>query len=71
MVVGVKLTLAPPQTDRMTELLKPPLMLVVIVEVPLNPWATLSKAGDAETVNEPAAKLLQVRRSTLRTVRMK
>ena len=51
--LGLKLTVVPDGTaeaDRVMALLKPPLMLVVIVEVPGLPCWTLSEAGEAEMV---------------------
>src|SRR5271166_5136467 len=53
MVCGLKLTVVPvgtPEADRLIELLNPPLMAVVIVELPWFPCATLSEAGEGETV---------------------
>jgi hypothetical protein len=53
MVLGLKLTVVPagaPAADRPIGLLNPPLTAVVIVELPCVPCATLSDAGDAETV---------------------
>ena len=53
MVLGLKLTVVPagaPAADRLIGLLNPPLTAVVIVELPCVPCATLSDAGDAETV---------------------
>ena len=50
---GLKLTVVPvgaPEADRLIALLKPPLMVVVIVDVPWFPCATLSEAGEAEIV---------------------
>src|SRR5271166_4617875 len=49
--LGLKLTVAPegiPDADKLMALLKPPTVVVVIVDVPWFPWATLSEAGDAE-----------------------
>ena len=49
----LKLTVVPegtPEADRLIALLKPPLMLVVIVDVPWLPCGTLSDAGEAEIV---------------------
>src|SRR5208337_102773 len=43
--LGLKLTVVPvgtPEADRLIALLKPPLMLVVMVDVPGLPWTTLS-----------------------------
>src|SRR5271167_3952318 len=53
MLAGLKFTVVPdgaPELDRLIELLKPPLIAVVIVEVPWFPCATLSEAGEAEIV---------------------
>src|SRR5271167_197493 len=50
-VCGLKLTVVPtgtPEADRLIAPLKPPLMAVLMVDVPCFPWATLSAAGDAE-----------------------
>ena len=50
---GLKLTVVPdgaPEADRLIALLKPPLIVVVIVDVPWLPCATLSEAGEAERV---------------------
>ena len=50
---GLKFTVVPvgaAEADRLIELLKPPLIVVVIVDVPSFPCATLSKAGEAEIV---------------------
>src|SRR5271167_4918135 len=49
--LGSKLTVVPdgtPEADRLIALLKPPLTVVVIVDVPLLPCCTLSEAGEAE-----------------------
>src|SRR5271169_436546 len=49
---GLKLTVVPdgtPEADRLTALLKPPLTVVVIVDVPWYPCCTLNEAGDAES----------------------
>ena len=46
--LGLKLTVVPvgaPLADRLMALLKPPLTVVVMVEVPCPPCATLSGAG--------------------------
>ena len=51
--VGLKLTVAPlgvPEAERATALLKPPLTVVVIVDMPEAPWATVSDVGDAASV---------------------
>ena len=50
---GLKLTVVPegtPEADRLIALLKPPLMVVVIVDVPWFPCTILSEAGEAESV---------------------
>ena len=47
-VLGLKLTVVPvgtPEADRLIELLKPPLTVVVIVEVPGLPWPMLRKTA--------------------------
>jgi hypothetical protein len=54
--VGLKLTVVPagaPEAERLIELLKPPLTVVVIVEVPWLPCATLSEVGEAVRVKFP------------------
>jgi hypothetical protein len=51
--LGLKLTVVPegtPEADILIELLKPPLTVVVIVDVPWLPCCTLSDAGDVEIV---------------------
>src|SRR5271167_79516 len=51
--LGLKLTVVPegtPAADNVIALLKPPLTVVVIVDVPWFPCATLSEAGEAEIV---------------------
>ena len=48
--LGLKLTVVPdgtPEADRVIALLKPPLIVEVIVELPWFPCATVSDAGDA------------------------
>src|SRR5271169_2587018 len=48
---GAKLTVVPdgtPEADRLMALLKPPLIVVVIVDVPWFPCATLSDDGEAD-----------------------
>jgi len=53
MGLGLKVTVVPegiPVADRLMALLKPPLMLVVIVDVPWCPCATVREAGKAEIV---------------------
>src|SRR5271169_5990943 len=50
---GLKLTVVPdgiPAADKVMALLKPPLTVVVIVEVPRLPCATLTEAGEADIV---------------------
>ena len=52
-VLGLKLTVVPegaPVAVRLMALLNPPLMAVVIVELPWVPCTTLSEAGLADTV---------------------
>src|SRR5208283_771577 len=52
-VLGLKLTVVPVGTleaERLMELSKPPLMAVVMVDVPWFPCSTLSEAGEAEIV---------------------
>ena len=56
MLLGLKLTVVPvgiPVADRLIVLLKPPLMVVVIVEVAALPCTTLSDAGAAVSVKFP------------------
>ena len=51
--LGLKLTVVPvgtPEADNVMALLKPPLMVVVRVEVPWLPCTTLSDVGEAESV---------------------
>jgi hypothetical protein len=62
-VLGLKLTVVPvgpPETDRLTELLKPPLTVVVIVEVPLFPGTMLTEVGEAESVKLGPALTVRV-----------
>jgi hypothetical protein len=50
---GLKVTVVPegtPDADRVTALLKPPLMAAVIDDAPWFPWATVSEAGEAEMI---------------------
>src|SRR5215472_2200699 len=50
---GLKLAVTPagnPEADNETAELKPPLTVVEIVEVPDEPWVTLSEAGVAVTL---------------------
>jgi len=52
-LVGLKLTVVPlgaPVADKLMVLLKPPLTVVVIVEVPWFPCTTLTDVGEAEIV---------------------
>jgi hypothetical protein len=62
-VLGLKLTVVPagaPVADKLIELLKPPIMVVVIVDVPRLPWATPREAGEAEMVKLGAAVTVSV-----------
>ena len=62
-VLGWKLTVVPagmPEADKLMALLKPPLTVVVMVEVPWLPWATLRDAGDAEIVKLPVVVTVSV-----------
>src|SRR5208337_3068491 len=62
-VLGLKLTVVPvgtPEADRLIALLKLPLIALVIVEVPWFPCATLSEAGEAESVKLAAAVTVSV-----------
>ncbi len=61
--LGLKLTVVPdgtPEADKLTALLKPPLMVVVIVDVPWLPCCTLSDAGEADMVKFGAAVTVSV-----------
>ena len=61
--LGLKLTVVPvgiPEAERLIALLKPPLMAVVIVDVPGLPCTTLSEAGEAERVKLEAAVTVSV-----------
>ena len=61
--LGLKLTVVPegtPEAERVMELLKPPVMVLVMVEVPWLPCTTLREAGEAEMV-----KLGPVRNATI------
>ena len=52
MVAGLNATVVPagiPEAERLMELLKPPLIVVVMVEVPRIPCITLRDVGEAET----------------------
>ena len=62
-VLGLKLTVVPlgaPEADKLIALLKPPLTVVVMVEVPWLPCTTLSEAGAAERVKLGAAVTVRV-----------
>src|SRR5271157_3056768 len=62
-VLGSKLTVVPagiPEADRLIALLKPPLIVVVSVDVPWFPCATLSEAGEAEIVKLGCAPAVTV-----------
>ena len=53
---GLKLAVVPegnPEADKAIELLKPPLITVVIVEVPWLPCAIVTEDGEAERVKVP------------------
>src|SRR5208282_2323331 len=61
--LGLKLTVVPdgtPDVERVMALLKPPLIVVVIVDVPWFPCATLSDDGEAEMVKFGAAVTVSV-----------
>ena len=52
-VCGLKLTVVPdgiPEADRLIELSNPPLIAVVIVDVPWFPCEIVSEVGDADMV---------------------
>ena len=60
---GAKLTVIPlgaPEADNAIELLKPPLMAVVMVEFPWPPCTMLSDVGDAEIVKLGGAVTVNV-----------
>ena len=60
---GLKLTVVPegaPEAERAMELLKPPLMAVVIVELPWLPCTMVSDEGDAEMVKLGGAVTVRV-----------
>src|SRR5271166_1153269 len=62
-VLGLKLTVVPvgtPVADRLIELLKPPLTVVVMVDVPGVPWMTLREAGEADIAKLGAAVTVSV-----------
>jgi hypothetical protein len=53
MVLGAKLTVVPkgaPEAVKLTALLNPSPIVVVIVDVPWVPWTIVNEAGDADTV---------------------
>src|SRR3974390_535818 len=61
--LGLKLTVVPdgtPEADRLIALLNPPVMAVVIVEVPWFPCATLREDGEAEIVKVCCAVTVSV-----------
>ncbi len=61
--LGLKLTVVPdgtPDVERVMALLKPPLTVVVIVDVPWFPCATLTDYGEAEIVKFGAAVTVSV-----------
>src|SRR5271167_3390830 len=62
-VPGLKLTVVPvgiPEAERLIELLNPPLMAVVMVDVPWLPCTTLSEEGEAEIVKFGSAVTVSV-----------
>ena len=62
-VLGMKLTVVPvgaPVADRLIALLKPPLTVVVIVEVPELPCATLTDVGERESAKLGGALTVRV-----------
>ena len=61
--LGLKLTVVPdgiPEAERLIELLKPPLILVVIVDVPWLPCGMFSDDGEAEMVKLALATTVRV-----------
>jgi len=63
MGLGLKVTVVPegiPVADRLMALLKPPLMVVVMVEVPWVPCCTGSEDGEAEMVKFAAPVTVSV-----------
>ena len=63
MVTGLKFTVVPvgmPVAERLTELLKPLLIVVVIVELPCMPCITLMEPGDAVTEKPGAPPTVRV-----------
>jgi hypothetical protein len=64
-VLGLKVTVVPlgaPLADKLIALLKPPLTVVVIVEVPLPPCTTVAEIGESTSVKlaETAAVTVRV-----------
>ena len=60
--VGLKVTVTPvgwPLADKAIAELNPPVTVLVMVEVPMLPWATVTEAGEAERLkpapDEPPA----------------
>ena len=67
---GLKLTVVPdgtPEAERVTALLKPPLMVVVIVTVPWLPCWMVRDAGEAEIVKLGRLKAVAVVNATNNT----
>ena len=63
MEVGLKPTVAPegtPEADKLMELLKPLLTVVVIVDVPWLPWVIVRLDGEAAMVKLPEAVTVSV-----------
>ena len=63
MVVGLKVIVVPagmPEAERLMELLKPLLMVLVMVDVPWLPCMMLREAGDAERVKVAAEVTVRV-----------
>lgn len=63
MVAGLKVTVVPvgaPAADNAIALLNPPLIVLVIVEVPWLPWATLREVGEAEIAKLAGAVTVSV-----------
>ena len=61
--LGLKLTVVPfgtPLADRLTALLNPPLIAVVMVEDPCAPWSRLKAVGAAEIVKFAGAVTVNV-----------
>ena len=58
-LLGLKLTVVPvgiPAADRLIALLNPPLMVVVMVDVPAVPWTTPRDVGEAAMVKLPLVR---------------